>query len=114
MKSRSEPGQGQSGTGKIQRGADQYSLAASGICITYPGEQCPFCEQRPGKLPGICHLLPSKSDPVSVFIYFQACVRCDRRTRNATGKAREKISIKTVRYFDNWLELEYGQKRAAA
>lgn len=84
------------------------------IAIDYPEAQCPLCEQRPGKLPGLCHLLPTKNDPVSVFISFQACVRCDRRTRNATGEAHEKIGEKTARYFDRWLELEYGQRRAAA
>ena len=84
------------------------------VSVAYPETACPLCEQRPGTLPGVCHLLPTEREPVSVLIHFRTCGRCDRRMRNAAPKAHAKLSRETVRFFDQWLELEYGPKRAAA
>ncbi len=86
------------------------------VAVDYPEATCPLCDSQEGTEPGVCHLLPSKSDPVSVFVAFLACKRCDIEARAATGKAREKLSKETVRFFDRWLELEFAPqfKRGAA
>ncbi len=81
------------------------------VAVDYPETQCPLCDSQEGTEPGVCHLLPSKSDPVSVFVAFLACKRCDIEARAATGKAREKLSKETVRFFDRWLELEFAPQR---
>ncbi len=84
--------------------------------IDYPEATCPICEGQEGTEPGVCHLLPSKSDPVSVFVAFLACENCDRMVREGSEKHRENVSKRTVTFFDNWLELEFAPqfKRGAA
>lgn len=84
------------------------------IMINYPDKLCPHCQKNQGFVDSVCHLQPSKSDPSSVFINFLACYSCYSKLNKLKADEVYKEAKCLVKFFDNWLELEYSQRRGEA
>ena len=88
--------------------ADLNSDTELTVMVCYLEPLCPVCELRPGTLPGVCHLVPTPTEPSSVFVYHLVCGHCYERLESLEGDDKLSEAQRLVTFFDRWLELEWA------